>query len=68
MSWLYSIVFAGLMFSSGGDIPFESPSVRSTETVVHAVTQDETEKGEQSYPISANGRVSVSTINGSGGR
>lgn len=62
MSWLYSIVFAGLFLSSGGErtvehpVSFESAAVKG---------QDEMEKMEQSYPLNANGRVSVSNVNGS---
>ena len=65
MSWLYSLVFAGLMFANA-----EQPSVRtnntsqSTDQVVVAQA-DEIEKFEQTYPLSRNGRVSVSNVNGS---
>ena len=66
MSWLYSIVFAGLLFSGGDgsaaakkiDLPQQDPASIS-------VTKDETETFEQSYPLNANGRVGVSNINGS---
>ena len=66
MSWLYSIVFAGLLFSSHTDQAanpidhFSEPA----EAVTKAV-KDETEKFEQTYPLNASGRVSVSNINGS---
>ena len=63
MSWLYSIVFAGLVFSSNGDLPTRDvlPSAAPA-----AVVQDlERERFEQSYPISSNGRVNVSNVNGS---
>jgi len=68
MSWLFSIVLAGLVVSSGGDpVPsasevYTSSNINTTTTVVLA---DETERFEQTYPLSANGRVSVSNINGS---
>lgn len=65
MSWLYSIVFAGLVFSSGSDVPTQqnpSPMPQPAPTVT--VQGDETEKFEQSYPLSANGRVRVSNVNG----
>ena len=66
MSWLYSIVFAGLLFSSG----HEQPAARTQEdpnvgTTVESVQADETEKFEQTYPLSPNGRVRASNINGS---
>ena len=65
MSWLYSLVFAGLLFSSQN-----SPSPGNVEknaftNPAASVKQDETERFEQSYPLNANGRVSVSNINGS---
>jgi DUF4097 and DUF4098 domain-containing protein YvlB len=66
MSWLYSIVFAGLLFSSGNDT-----SVNTNQNVIEQVPQavitrlDETEKFDQTYPLNANGRVSVSNVNGS---
>jgi hypothetical protein len=66
MSWLYSIVFASLFVSS--DLQIEpQPTYNNIHTPAAAVkvVSDETEKFEQSYPISANGRVSVSNVNGS---
>ncbi|MEO5860198.1 MAG: DUF4097 family beta strand repeat-containing protein [Pyrinomonadaceae bacterium] len=66
MSWLYSIVFASLFVSS--DLQIEpQPTYNNIHTQAAAVrvVSDETEKFEQSYPISANGRVSVSNVNGS---
>jgi len=66
MSWLYSLVFAGLLFSSNGDqamnrVQNSAAPVLATEIVV----ADEIEKFEQSYPLSKNGNVSVSNVNGS---
>jgi tRNA threonylcarbamoyladenosine modification (KEOPS) complex Pcc1 subunit len=66
MSWLYSIVFAGLMFSSNNEPPVQSCDLAQSDVLVaESALTDETEKFEQSYPISANGRVSVSNVNGS---
>ncbi len=66
MSWLYSIVFAGLVISSGDPVVPESCPLPVAEPMaVVAVQSDETEKFEQSYPLSANGRVNVSNVNGS---
>ncbi len=66
MSWLYSIVFAGLVFSSNNDTAVTSCDLPQKDVVAaESVLGDETEKFEQSYPISPNGRVSVSNINGS---
>lgn len=68
MSWLFSMVLAGLMFSSGVDPVSNTNEVYrnnniNNKTVV--VFGDETEKFEQSYPFNANGRVGVNNINGS---
>ena len=65
MSWLYSLVFAGLMFSSQNGPSPANVDKSALTTPVAAVKQDETERFEQSYPLNANGRVSVSNINGS---
>ncbi len=66
MSWLYTVVFAGLMFSSNG-IEVSNPEfcVQSDPVMVENAVKDETEKFEQSYPLNANGRVNVSNVNGS---
>ena len=66
MSWLYSIVFAGLMFSSNNDTPLQSCDIPQSDVLIaESAPGDEIEKFEQSYPISPNGRVSVSNVNGS---
>jgi DUF4097 and DUF4098 domain-containing protein YvlB len=65
MSWLYSILFAGLLISSDGTGAASAPEVVEPEiTVVAAEGQDFTEKFEQSYPLNSNGRVSISNVNG----
>src|SRR5215217_6847861 len=66
MSWLYSLVFAGLLFSS--DNPqsvLSSHRNMARESAAVIVVGDETEKFEQSYALSKNGNVSVSNVNGS---
>ncbi len=66
MSWLYTIVFAGLVFSSNNEPTVTSPDLpQMSGPAVVLAAGDETEKFEQSYPISPNGRVSVSNVNGS---
>ncbi len=66
MSWLYTIVFAGLVLSShGSDAPNAvSPAVEQCPAVLEQ-SVDETEKFERSYPLNANGRVNVANVNGS---
>ncbi len=66
MSWLYSIVFAGLMFSSQSSSVNVTPGANAnTQPVAEVVRGDETERFEQTYPLTANGRVAVSNVNGS---
>lgn len=66
MSWLYSIVFAGLVFSSQEkSVLLTVPEVDKLSAVEQVQAGDETEKFERSYPLNANGRVSISNVNGS---
>lgn len=66
MSWLYSIVLAGLMFSSSGDsIPEKNEINTGVNNPTRVILADETERFEQTYPLSANGTVNVSNVNGS---
>ena len=60
------MVFAGLLFSSqNGSAPANNVDTSAITSPPAVVKQDETERFEQSYPLNANGRVSVSNINGS---
>src|SRR5438067_6297488 len=66
MSSLFTMIYAGRMVSSDG--VGSSPALDNNQKMdVPAVvqTQDETERFEQTYPINANGRVSISNVNGS---
>src|SRR5437667_785984 len=67
MSWLYTIVFAGLMFSSDGSstAPNTDGNYLTTGEPAAIQAQDETEKFSQTYPLTANGKVSISNVNGS---
>lgn len=65
MSWLYSIFIAGLMFSNGDVPPVQTNHNLPESNIIQAANLDETERFEQSYPLNADGRVSVSNINGS---
>ncbi len=66
MSWLYTIIFAGLSFSSSeGSLPMPVELPQTEAVVVQTAVGDETEKFEQTYPLNANGRVSVENVNGS---
>lgn len=64
MSWLVSLILAGSFITGETGIPQPrafSGAGESPKTIV----LDETERFEQTYPLSANGRVSVSNITGS---
>jgi DUF4097 and DUF4098 domain-containing protein YvlB len=67
MSWLYSLVFAGLLFSSEGEQARHQihQDLTSTPVTRQAASTDEVEKFEQTYPLSRTGNVSVSNVNGS---
>lgn len=67
MSWLYSLVFAGLLFGSDAQPPvIQADHVSQAGPVAQVtVAGDEIEKFEQTYPLSRNGNVSVSNVNGS---
>ncbi len=66
MSWLYSIVFAGLLFSSDTEpITNSTQGRQDTNPRIEVVISDETEKFEQSYPLSKTGNVRVGNVNGS---
>jgi DUF4097 and DUF4098 domain-containing protein YvlB len=65
MSWFYSIIFAGLMFSSSSDLPKFNNYNYAEQSEKNVLKLDETERFEQTYPLNSNGRVSVSNVNGS---
>lgn len=63
MSWLISAIIFGLAVASDDNLPVikEQPK----QAVVSQISQpDETERIEQTYPLTADGRISVSNING----
>ncbi len=64
MSWLYTVLFAGLVFSSqDAGNPEVNVSLQEAPLPIERL-QDETEKFEQVYPLNANGRVRISNVNG----
>ncbi|HTH51189.1 MAG TPA: DUF4097 family beta strand repeat-containing protein, partial [Pyrinomonadaceae bacterium] len=62
MSWLYSIFLAGLALSNASH-PVALPAVQNASPAAY-VRVDETEHFDQTYPLSPNGRVSLSNVNG----
>lgn len=64
MSWLVSLVLAGMVFTSDGNLPIQANSNYIETNSTQIVRLDETERFEQTYPLNANGRVSVENVNG----
>lgn len=65
MSWLYTIVFAGLLISNNNETKHQQAEVVAPAKVAVVQTADDlVEKFEQTYPFTANGRVCVSNVNG----
>lgn len=65
MSWLYTILFAGLSISSqSASAPVNQPGA-AEPTIAVVQGADETENFEKSYPLNSNGRVNLSNVNGS---
>jgi len=66
MTWLYTLVFSGVLFSSQPSLrPVSATQFLESPAPVVATLQDETEKFDKTYPFSANGRLSLSNVNGS---
>lgn len=65
MSWIVSLLLAGVMFTTESELAVKSHYNQTNSNVKKIIKFDETERFEQSYPLDANGRVSVSNINGS---
>ncbi len=65
MSWIYTLVFTGLLFSSGDATNTGEGSPVQVTSAEVSIQAAETEKFDQTYPLSANGFVNISNINGS---
>lgn len=64
MSWMISLILAGSVLSSDVTItPVPAPQTPASPS--STILLDETERFEQTYPLSAGGTVSVSNVNGS---
>ncbi len=64
MNWFYSIFFASLLFGADDAATNRAVEPAAAQPAVVAERQDVTEKFEQTYPLQADGRVSLSNING----
>jgi len=65
MSWLISLVLAGVVFTSDTTIPVQSTNNFADGETTKVVVLDETERFEQTYPLNSNGRVRIDNVNGS---
>lgn len=66
MSWLVSLVLAGMMFTTQSGFPLQNNGINYNESnQTQVVRLDETERFEQTYTLNPDGKVSVSNINGS---
>lgn len=67
MSWLITLLLASSVFtnSSGANFGLNQNQNYENANVNKTIVLDETERFEQTYPLNANGKVSVSNINGS---
>ena len=63
MTWLYTILFSGLIFSAGPDVG-SMPVPAAPRIEVSSSQGDITARLDKSYPLSAEGRVSISNTNG----
>lgn len=68
MTWLISLLIAGTMLAAENNLPVQTnqnyTETKAVTTVKNGAA-DETERFEKTYPLTANGRVSVSNVNGS---
>ena len=65
MYWFISLVMSGVMFSAESNLPINANYGFTESNITTVVRLDETERFEQTYPLNADGRVSVSNVNGS---
>ncbi len=66
MTYLISLVFAGVLAIGGGNnADLVVANYQVSEKNIATVAFVETEKFEQTYPFNANGKISVSNVNGS---
>lgn len=66
MSWLIPLILTGAMFASADGNNLQPVRFTNENTNAKTTIQiEETERFEQTYPLNATGRVSVSNVNGS---
>lgn len=65
MSWIYTLIFSSLIAGVNTDTPRLDYVVADSPTVRAEIVVAETKTVEKSFPLTANGRLSVSNVNGS---
>lgn len=65
MSWLVTLLLASSVFTNSSVANFNLNRSYENGNVKKTIVLDETERFEQTYPLNANGKVSVSNVNGS---
>jgi hypothetical protein len=65
MQWLASLLFASLLASTNGNLPLNNFQNQTRNQIISEKAGNETERFEQTYPFSSNGKISISNINGS---
>ncbi|MBX3288690.1 MAG: DUF4097 family beta strand repeat protein [Acidobacteria bacterium] len=67
MTWLYSLIFAGLVIAadSGSTHTYQTDSSANTSQIANQQSLDVEERFEQTYPLTPDGRVRLQNINGS---
>jgi DUF4097 and DUF4098 domain-containing protein YvlB len=65
MSWLISLVLAGVVFTSDTTVPVQRTNNFANSETTQIISLGETERFEQTYPLNSNGRVRVDNVNGS---
>lgn len=64
MTWIYTILFSGLIFASQPETASRTPAPAAPVSITVPQGGDITERVDNSYPLNAEGRVSISNING----
>jgi hypothetical protein len=65
MSWLYTLFIAGYLFAPGNGHQLIVKGPEVVEPILVQQNDDLIERFEQTYPLNADGRISLSNINGS---
>ncbi len=65
MTWLISLLLAGAMFAPDANSPVRLNFDNAAGNIKTIAAMDESERFEQTYPLTSAGRIGVSNVNGS---